>query len=130
MPNRQREKGYRYERRTVEALADLGLEGVERVRGSGSWGHAVEGLSDDVTFRVGEVLFRVEVKAREGATGFRTLRRWKGEAGMLVLWEPRRRPLFVFEEHDLLRLIAAERFRAFQAGARSGTSELGKGEIA
>lgn len=100
MPNRQKEKGSRFELATVKLLSAIGLSAA-KVPLSGGAGGA---FSDDITLKWFDgAEARFEAKAR--ANGFKQIYGWLGECSGLFLKADRKPPLVVLRMEDFLDLM-------------------------
>lgn len=95
-------KGSRIEREIVAMHQKLGME-AERVPLSGALGGAYSG--DVVLPGIG----RAEVKARAGAAGWTTIKKWLGKQDMLFLREDGCKPLVVLTWDTYLHVLANSR---------------------
>lgn len=101
MPNRQRQKGDRFERSIVEALNSIRLD-AQRVPLSGSAGGHYGG---DISFNWFSERAKFEAKVRAGADGFKTLYQWiEGNAGLFVKAD-RKEAMVVLRLSDFLDLM-------------------------
>ena len=98
MPNRQKEKGSRFEREIVELAKKHGLEAYRvPLSGAGT-------IKNDVHIKVGRTLWEIEAKKR--ADGFKFLYDNIEGADILVVGADRKRALAVIDLADLLDLLA------------------------
>ena len=108
MGKRSRDKGARVERKMVDWFESIGIK-AQRVPLSGGMkmrNSLGEEFKDDLSCSLNGWLFRTEVKARAGAKGWQTIKKWLGEADMLALIEDRTDPLMVIPWHIFTELIA------------------------
>ena len=101
MPNRQKEKGSRFERELVEIAKKHGLENSYRVPLSGGGS-----IKNDVHIKVGRTLWEIEAKKR--ANGFKFIYDNIKDADILVIGADRKRPLAVIDFEDLCDLLAGK----------------------
>ncbi len=99
MPNRQKEKGSRFEREIVDKARHRELE-ANRVPLSGS----AAGFKGDVHIKIGRETWVIEAKKR--ASGFKFLYQNLEGADVLVVAEDRNRALAVLDLEDYLDLLA------------------------
>jgi len=99
MPNRQKEKGSRFERDIVDKARVRDLT-ANRVPLSGS----ASGFKGDVHIKVGRETWVIEAKKRK--SGFKFLYKHLEGADILVVGEDRNRALAVIDLEDLLDLLA------------------------
>ena len=93
MPNRQKQKGYRVERKMVEWMTGMGLK-VRKVPLSGQTLDFKDDL--EIEWRDGhDGPLRAEVKARKSPPPWLTIKKWLGEADLLFLVEDHESPLVV-----------------------------------
>jgi len=98
MPNRQKEKGSRFERELVDKAKAHGLEAYRvPLSGAGS-------IKNDVHIKVGRTLWEIEAKKR--ADGFKFLYEHIADADVLVVGADRQKPLAVIDYEDFLDLLA------------------------
>lgn len=99
MPNRNKQKGDRFESLCVEIARKHGFE-AQKVPLSG----AAEGLfSNDIHIKVGRERWELECKKR--ATGFKFLYDNLSGADALVVAADRKKPLAVIDYDDFLNLL-------------------------
>lgn len=107
MPNRQKQKGSRFELAIVKMLSSIGLA-ANKVPLSGGAGGA---FSDDITLKwFDDDEARFEAKAR--ANGFKELYKWLGECSGLFLKADRKPPLVVLRMEDFMDLMKRAHDRA------------------
>lgn len=99
MPNRNKEKGSRFEREIVDKARLRELE-ANRVPLSGS----ASGFKGDVHIKIGRETWIIEAKKR--ASGFKFLYQHLEGADVLVVAEDRNRALAVLDLEDFLDLLA------------------------
>lgn len=100
MPNRQKEKGSRFERELVETAKKHGLESYRvPLSGAGS-------IKNDVHIKVGRTLWEIEAKKR--ANGFKFIYDNIDGADILVIGADRKKPLAVLDYEDLCDLLAGK----------------------
>lgn len=99
MPNRNKEKGSRFEREIVDKARLRELE-ANRVPLSGS----ASGFKGDVHIKKGRETWVIEAKKR--ASGFKFLYQHLEGADVLVVAEDRNRALAVLDLEDFLDLLA------------------------
>lgn len=102
----QRNKGARVEREIVKLFNAYGIFS-EKVPLSGAVKYRdTKGGDIDVYFRGKDHgAFIGEVKARKNGDGFKTLRRWLGDADFLVLRENNQAPLVAFPFETLMTIL-------------------------
>ena len=102
MGRSQKQKGYRVERKIVKMLEAEGIK-ARRQPKSG----AILWMPHDVVAEIMEEGLKdtIEVKARKSGEGFKTLKRWKGLADILMLVEDREQPTVVVSWIYFIQLI-------------------------
>ena len=102
MGRSQKQKGYRVERKIVKMLEAEGIK-CRRQPMSG----AILGMPHDIVAEIMEEGLKdtIEVKARKSGEGFKTLKRWKGLADVLVLVEDNEMPTVVVSWNYFINLI-------------------------
>lgn len=102
MPNRQKEKGSRFERSIVKLITAAGFSAAKVPLSGGAGGE----FSDDIEMHwfAGETA-RFECKARANGTGFATLYKWLGSCSGLFLKADRQPPLVVLRMEDFVDLM-------------------------
>lgn len=109
MPGKSaRDKGSRREREIRKRLEKAGIPAVKVPLSGGAGGEFGGDLWADIAGR----RRRVEVKARAGAEGWRTLKTWLTGSDLLVLVEDRAEPLVVMPFALLEELVSGRRFSA------------------
>jgi len=101
MPNRQKEKGSRFEREIVELARQRDME-ANRVPLSGS----AAGFKGDVHIKKGRETWVIEAKKR--ADGFKFLYQHLDGADILVVGADRKKPLAVLDLEDFLDLLSGK----------------------
>lgn len=101
MANPPKRKGTRNENKIVALHQALGID-AERVPGSGMFGGKYE---HDVRISIAVFDKAVEVKARAHAEGWRTIKKWLGDAPALFLNEDYEDPLVVLSLPTYKKLV-------------------------
>jgi Holliday junction resolvase len=96
-----RNKGSRIEREIVAKHHEANIQ-AERVPLSGAAGGSFSG---DVEVTVAGRLYRAEVKARAGGTGFKTLEGWLGDNDLLFLRRNNAQPIVTMTWDSYIELI-------------------------
>jgi len=102
MPNRNKEKGTRFENQCVDIAKKHGFE-ASRVPLSGAAGGA---FSNDIHIKIGRERWELECKKR--ATGFSFLYDNLEGADALIVAADRKKPLAVIDYDDFLNLLAGK----------------------
>ncbi len=95
-----RDKGARVERELVSKLREKGIA-AKRVPLSG----AAEGFKGDIVIEHFTKSWQVEVKARKGGNGFKTLEDWLGDNDCLFLKRNNAEPMVVMSWENFVSLI-------------------------
>ena len=100
MPNRNKEKGSRFERQLVDIAKAHNLEAYRvPLSGAGS-------IKNDVHIKVGREVWEIEEKKR--ANGFAFIYQNIEGADALVIGADRKKPLAVIDYEDFLNLLAGK----------------------
>ncbi len=110
MTSKQKQKGYRYEKKTEEYLNAIKGVNAKRSLASGAYGKYIEELDGDVRAKIHSSVYKVESKARS-----KDFPKWMEQAftqgDIVFFWKPRCNPV-VAMPYEMFKKLIEGKFKA------------------